>query len=70
MRAKALAEAGWLAAGLGDYDRAEAALSEAVNLSRPGDRLPPAYALRLRGIAALWRGDNPQALPIWKKPLP
>ena len=61
-RAKALAEAGWLAAGLADYDRADPALTESIALSRRGgDGRGEAYARRLRGIAATWRGDNPQA---------
>ena len=62
VRAKASAEAGWVAAGLGEYDRAEAALSEAVEIGRGlEDRSLLAYALRLRGVAALWREDNARA---------
>ena len=62
VRAKAAAEAGWLAAGLGEYDRAEASLSEAVEIGRGlEDRSLLAYALRLRGVAALWREDNARA---------
>ncbi len=61
-RAKALAEAGGIAAGMGEYDRAEAALTQSLGLSRHReDHAAIAAALRKRGVAALWRGDNVRA---------
>jgi predicted ATPase len=61
-RARALEALGNLAAGMGLYDRAEAALTEALAISRDaGDGVAVARALRRRGIAALWRQDYMQA---------
>ena len=61
-KAKALAESGWLAAGISEYGRAEAALGEAITLSRRlGDRTTLADALRKRGVTALWQEDNEPA---------
>ena len=61
-RAKPLSEAGWLAAGLGDYDPAEVRLTEAIMISRErGDSAAGAYALQLRGVVAFWREDYPRA---------
>jgi len=61
-RAPALAQAGWLAAGLGDYNRATTLLSEAVALGRQaGDRLGTAQALRMRGTAGFWSKNFPPA---------
>ena len=61
-RSAALAQAGWLAAGVSDFDRAGTALTEAVALSRSSDNRPAlASALRLRGTAFIWKGDFPNA---------
>lgn len=62
-RSKALAEAGWMAAGMGDYDKAQAALTDALTLCR--DRNDPsalAATLRKRGVAFLWQGENARAV--------
>ena len=62
-RAAALAEAGWMHAGLGRYDTARTILTEAVGICRDlGDRAALAAALRKRGVAALWQGENTLAL--------
>jgi len=69
-RAKALAEAGWMAAGMGEYDRAEILLTESVAISRErADKTATAYALRLRGVAATWRGENSRAATDLKEAL-
>ena len=61
-RAGALAAAGWLVAGLGEYPRAEALLSEAIDLSRDvGDPAALALALRMRGVAGIWHNNYPLA---------
>ena len=61
-RARALSEAGWMAAGLGSHEQADDWLAQAVTLFRPlSDRSALASALRRRGVAGLWRGDYPHA---------
>ena len=61
-RAGALAAAGWLAAGLGDPKRAEASLTESIEISRKlEDKSALAAALRMRGVAATWHDNYPQA---------
>ncbi len=56
-RLEALTQAGWLAAGLSDFARANTALTEAVALSRHlEDDAALASALRLRGTAFIWNG--------------
>ena len=63
-RVKALSAAGWLAAGLGEYVQAEAALTEAIALSRRSqDKIALAAALRMRGVAGTWHDRYPAALP-------
>ena len=58
-RATALAEAGWMHAGLGRYAVARTILTEALGICRDlGDRAALAAALRKRGVAALWQGEN------------
>ena len=62
-RAAALAEAGWMHAGLGRYEIARTILTEAVEICRDlGDRAALAAALRKRGVAALWQSENTLAL--------
>ncbi len=57
-RVAALAQAGWLAAGVSEFDRAHTVLTEAVALSRSFDNPAAlASALRLRGTAFIWKGD-------------
>ena len=61
-RAGALTAAGWLAAGLGEYSRAETLLTESISLSRSfEDRAALASALRVRGVARLWHDNYPLA---------
>ena len=62
VRAAALAQAGWLAAGLSDFAQANRALTESIALSRRlGDNAARTSALRLRGTAFLWKGDFEEA---------
>ena len=59
-RAGALAAAGWLAAGMGEYPKAEGFLTESLALSRSlGDRAALANTLRVRGVARLWHDNYP-----------
>ncbi len=61
-RARALAQSGWLHAGLGEFGTARETLAEAVALGRGlGDNQILASALRIRGVASLWSDDYPQA---------
>lgn len=54
-RAKALAMAGLMASGLGDYSHSEILLTESAALSRAsGDKTVLALALRIRGNARMW----------------
>ena len=58
VRAAALAQMGWLAAGVSDFDRASSALSESISLSRGlKNEAALTSALRLRGTALIWKGD-------------
>ncbi len=58
VRADALAQAGWLAAGVSDFAAAQQSLTEAVALCRDmGDGGRLTQALRLRGTAQMWMGD-------------
>ena len=61
-RAGALAAAGWVAAGMGEYPKAEGFLTESLALSRSlGDRAALANTLRVRGVARLWHDNYPLA---------
>ena len=63
-RAGALAQAGWLAAGSSDFERANAALTESIALCQSeNDRPALASALRLRGTAFIWKGEFRKAEP-------
>jgi len=58
VRAAALAQAGWLAAGVSDFARASTALTESITLNRRlGDDAALTLALRLRGTAFIWKGE-------------
>ncbi len=62
-RATALAELGWMHAGLGEYPAARTVLTEALAICRTlGDRDDLAAVLRKRGVAAHWQGENAAAL--------
>jgi len=61
-RAIALAELGWMHAGLGEYPAARTVLTESIALCRSlGDPEGLAAVLRKRGVAAHWQGENAAA---------
>ncbi len=64
-RAKALAMSGWMTGGLCDYPKAEALLTEAIEMTRPlGDKKALASALRMRGVITLWAGRHSPAADL------